>query len=365
MSDMLFTPLHGEHLALGARMAPFAGFSMPIQYAGALKEYEAVRGDGSAGVFDISHMGQIRVTGADALAFLQHATTNDVAALDDGQVQYSALLNEDGGFIDDITTYRLAADAFLLCVNAANRTRDVAHLQALAEGFDVTVADASDATALIALQGDAAEAMLAPLAGADLSRLGYYRFRQLSLNGAPAIVSRTGYTGEDGFEIYLPNEAAVGFWRALLAAGAQPVGLAARDMLRTEMGYALYGHEISAEVTPVEAGLMWIVKPGKGEFIGREAVLARKAEGPRKRLVALELVGRGIPREGYPLLADGREVGCVTSGLFSPMRGQGVALAWAPPDMAETREAFAIGIRGREIPARRTRTPFVRSRVRR
>ncbi len=359
------TPLYDEHLALGARMVPFAGFSMPVQYAdGALKEYETVRGDG-AGLFDISHMGQIRVTGADALAFLQYATTNDVAALADGQVQYSALLNDDGGFIDDITVYRLGACEYYLCVNAANRARDVAHLQRLADGFDACVADESDATTLLALQGAAAERLLQPLTGADLPRLGYYRFVHADLPGADAIISRTGYTGEDGFELYLPNDAAVTVWRALLDAGARPVGLAARDMLRTEMGYALYGHEISAGITPVEARLMWIVKPEKGDFVGREAVLARKEEGPRQRLIALELTDRGIPREGYPVLdASGRRVGEVTSGLFSPMRGQGVALARVSPECAPE-SGLAVEIRGRAVQARLARLPFVRSRVRR
>ncbi len=359
------TPLYQEHVALGARMVPFAGYSMPVQYpTGALKEYEAVRGDESAGLFDISHMGQVRVEGRGALDFLQYVTTNDVARLAQGQVQYSALLDEDGGFIDDITTYKLADDAFWLCVNAANREKDVAHLEHQARRFDATVMDESDHTTLLALQGAAAQAMLAPLADGDPDAIGYYRFAGMRIGDAPCLVSRTGYTGEDGFEIYLSNKAAVAVWRALLERGAQPAGLAARDMLRTEMGYALYGHEISAGVTPVEAGLMWITKLDKGDFIGREAVARRKAEGPRRVLVALELTGRGIPREGYPVLAAGEEIGRVTSGAHSPLRGCGVALAYVSPEAAE-REVFEIGIRGRGVAARRVRLPFVRSRTRR
>ncbi|MDX8402676.1 MAG: glycine cleavage system aminomethyltransferase GcvT [Mariprofundaceae bacterium] len=359
------TPLHAEHVALGARMVPFAGYSMPVQYPdGALKEYGAVRGDASAGLFDISHMGQVRVEGAGALDFLQTVTTNDVARLADGQVQYSALLDEDGGFIDDITTYRLAADAYLLCVNAANREKDVAHLERHAQRFDARVTDESDDTTLLALQGAAAQAILAPLVDGDPDTIGYYRFAGMRICDAPCVVSRTGYTGEDGFEIYLPNKAAITAWRALLERGAQPAGLAARDMLRTEMGYALYGHEISAEVTPVEAGLMWITKLDKGDFIGREAVLRRKAQGPRRVLIGLELRERGIPREGYPVLAGGETVGRVTSGVHSPLRGCGVALAYVSPEAAE-REDFAIGVRNRAIPARRARPPFVRSRTRR
>jgi aminomethyltransferase len=357
------TPLYAEHVALGGKMVPFAGFTMPVQYSeGALKEYHAVR-EGAAGLFDISHMGQVRVSGPEALAFLQHVTTNDVSRLDDGQVQYSALLTEAGTFIDDITTYRLSEDHYYLCINAANRHKDVAHLSTQARGFDVDVADESDVTTLLALQGEQAQAMLQQLTDIDLASIGYYRFAATRLGGAEAMVSRTGYTGEDGFELYLPNAAAVEAWRALLANGAAPIGLAARDMLRTEMGYALYGHEINDAVTPVEAGLMWITRLDKGDFIGREAVAARKAEGRHKALVGLKLMERGIPREHYPVVSGGRIVGEVTSGMFSPLAGAGVALAYVEPALAGEGD-LAVDIRGRPVPAERTRPPFVRSRVR-
>jgi len=357
------TPLFDAHVALGGKMVPFAGFEMPVQYRlGALKEYTAVR-EGEAGIFDITHMGQVRVSGNDALAYLQYLTTNDVSKLVDGQVHYSALLNESGTFIDDITTYKISDNAYYLCINAANRHKDVAHLQAQAAGFDVSVVDESDNTTLLALQGAAAQAALQPLLDTDLESIGYYKFAQLRVNGVDGIVSRTGYTGEDGFEIYIPNAIAVNVWDALLQSGAVPIGLAARDMLRTEMGYALYGHEISDAVTPVEAKLMWITKLDKGDFIGKAAVETRRAEGPRQRLIAIKLVGRGIPREHYPVSVDGVLSGEITSGMHSPMAG-GVALAYVQPGHAESGD-LSVEIRGKQVAAERTTLPFVRSNVRR
>jgi aminomethyltransferase len=271
-------------------------------------------------------------------------------------------LNEAGTFIDDITTYRIADDKYYLCINAANRHKDVEHLLACAPAFDVTVADESDDTTLLALQGAVAQKLLQALCDIDLDGIAYYRFAECKLDGAQAIVSRTGYTGEDGFELYLPNAAATSIWNGLLAAGAVPIGLAARDMLRTEMGYALYGHEISADVTPVEAKLMWITKLDKGEFIGRDAVTARKAQGPARVLIALKLTERGIPREHYPVLVDGVHSGEVTSGMHSPMAG-GLALAYVKPEHACDGE-LAVEIRGKAVAALRTTTPFVRSNVR-
>ena len=358
------TPLFDEHIRLQGKMVPFAGFEMPVQYPlGALKEYQAVR-DGKAGLFDISHMAQVRVTGAEALPFLQFVTTNDVSKLAVGQIHYSSLLNEQGTFIDDITTYKISEAEYYLCINAANRHKDVAHLQEQAANFDVTITDESDDTVLLALQGGEAQALLQPLASTDLETIGYYRFALVKLDGADAIVSRTGYTGEDGFEIYIPNGAAVAIWQKLEQAGAVPIGLAARDMLRTEMGYALYGHEISDQVTPVEAKLMWITKLDKGDFLGRAAVEARKAEGAKQQMVALKLTERGIPREHYKVIAGGKEVGEVTSGMHSPLAGCGVAIAYVEPEYA-TSDSLCIDIRGKAVPAERTTTPFVRSNVRR
>jgi len=358
------TPLFDEHIRLNGKMVPFAGFEMPVQYPlGALKEYQAVR-DGKAGLFDISHMAQVRVTGADALPFLQYVTTNDVSKLAIGQIHYSSLLNEQGSFIDDITTYKISDSEYYLCINAANRHKDVAHLQTHAASFDVVVTDESDDTVLLALQGGEAQKLLQTLATTDLETISYYRFLQLELDGNNAIVSRTGYTGEDGFEIYIPNDSAIAIWQKLEQAGAVPIGLAARDMLRTEMGYALYGHEISDSVTPVEAKLMWITKMDKGNFLGRAAVEQRKAEGAKRSMVALKLTGRGIPREHYKVVADEKIVGEVTSGMHSPLTGCGVAIAYVEPEYAGS-DKLAIDIRGKAVPAERTTTPFVRSNVRR
>jgi len=363
MNDLSKTPIFDEHVNLGGKMVPFAGFEMPVQYKnGALKEYTFVR-EGGAGIFDITHMGQVRVSGSEALPFLQYVTTNDVSKLVEGQVHYSALLNESGTFIDDITTYKISDSEYYLCINAANRLKDVAHLNGEAKAFEVNVSDESDDTTLLALQGAAAQAALQLLVDTDLEKIGYYKFAQLKVAGANAIVSRTGYTGEDGFEIYIPNAIAVDVWKQLLANGAEPIGLAARDMLRTEMGYALYGHEISDQVTPVEAKLMWITKLDKGDFIGKAAVEARRSEGPKQRLIAIKLTCRGIPREHYKVFAGGIETGEITSGMFSPMAG-GVALAYVKPEDAEAGE-LSVEIRGKAVSAERTTLPFVRSNVRR
>jgi len=363
MSDLLKTPLFDAHVKLGGKIVPFAGYELPVQYKqGALKEYTAVR-EGEAGIFDITHMGQVRVQGADALKFLQYVTTNDVSKLVNGQVQYSALLNEQGTFIDDITTYKMDDENYYLCINAANRHKDVAHLQAQAENFDVHIHDDSDDTTLLALQGAKAQSLLQDLVGFDLEDIGYYKFSRGQIASSGGIVSRTGYTGEDGFEIYIPNSIAVEVWNALVEKGAVPIGLAARDMLRTEMGYALYGHEISDAVTPVEAKLMWITKLDKGDFIGKAAVEARKAQGAEKKLIALKLVGRGIPREHYPVFVDGEPSGEITSGMHSPLAGGGVALAYVKPEHV-TDGQLTVEIRGKQIEAERTTTPFVRSNVR-
>ncbi|MDX8411539.1 MAG: glycine cleavage system aminomethyltransferase GcvT [Mariprofundaceae bacterium] len=364
MNDLHKTPLYDAHVALGGKMVPFAGSSMPVQYpAGVLAEYQAVRESG-AGIFDICHMGQVRVSGEQALDLLQYLTSNDVAALADGQVQYSALLNDAGAFIDDITTYRISADAFYLCINAANRQKDVAHLLALSAEFNVDVVDESDDTALLAIQGQTAQSILQALVDIDLESIAYYRFACCRIGGYDAIISRTGYTGEDGFEIYLANGAAGGLWQSMQQAGATPCGLAVRDMLRTEMGYALYGHEISADVTPVEARLMWITKLDKGEFLGRAAVAQRRQAGPEKVLIGLKLAGRGVPREGYAVLAGSSKIGVVTSGAHSPLAGAGVALAYVSPECAD-RNDLAVEIRGKPIAAKRMKLPFIRSNVRR
>lgn len=364
-TDLRTTPLYDRHVALGAKMAPFGGFAMPIQYTGILDEHHAVRQ--RAGLFDVSHMGEFRVTGPDALALAQRLVTNDVSKLDDGRALYAVLCREDGTAVDDLLVYRIAEDDVLLVVNASNIAKDWAHASAVAEaaGLDAELVDQSDDWALLALQGPEAFAVFETATGIDASDIPYYHFRTMETGavfGAErAIVSHTGYTGEKGLELYLAPEAAARAWDALIEAGATPAGLGARDTLRLEAGYCLYGHELDDATTPLDAGLGWVVKPDAGDFVGREALVAQKAEGIAKKLVGLVVEGRGIPRAGYAVLdADGTAIGTVTSGSQSPTLGKGVALGYVPNDPAYTTPGTALGIdvRGRLLPAVVAKPPF-------
>jgi len=364
-SALRTTPLYDRHVALGAKMAPFGGFEMPIQYTGILDEHHAVRQ--RAGLFDVSHMGEFRVTGPDALALAQRLVTNDVSKLDDGRALYAVLCREDGTAVDDLLVYRLAEDDVMLVVNASNIAKDWAHVSAVAEaaGLDAALADESDQWALLALQGPEAFALFETATGIDASDIPYYHFRAMEAGavfGAErAIVSHTGYTGEKGLELYLSPEAAARAWDALVEAGATPAGLGARDTLRLEAGYCLYGHELDDATTPLDAGLGWVVKPDAGDFVGREALVRQKADGIRTKLVGLVVEGRGIPRAGYPIVdADGTEIGTVTSGSQSPTLAKGIALGFVPNDPAYTTVGTALGIdvRGRVLPATVTKPPF-------
>ncbi len=357
---LIKTPLHDVHVALGAKMVPFAGYEMPIQYPGGIRaEHAAVRG--AAGLFDVSHMGEFTVRGPQAEALVQHLTVNDVSRVRPGQAQYSALCNEDGGVLDDLLVYRFA-DRFVLVVNAGNREKDWKWVAGHAAGFDVEISDDSDSVALIALQGPASQAILAHLAEVDLGALGYYRFVEGAVAGAGCVVSRTGYTGEDGFELYLPADSASSVWTALSQAGAPhgltPAGLGARDSLRLEMGYALYGNDLDEDHTALEAGLGWIVKLDAGDFIGRDALAAQKARGVSRRLAAMRLTERGFPRPGYPVVKDGAQVGTVTSGVASPSLGGGIALGYLSVEAARPGTEVGIDIRGRTVAARTQRPPF-------
>ena len=358
------TPLNQIHRDLGARMVDFGGWDMPVQYAGVIEEHLAVRQ--AAGLFDVSHMGEIEVTGADALAYIQHLTVNDAARLVDGQVQYSAFCYPDGGVVDDVTLYRFSATRFMFCVNAANIDKDFAWMQqALADASlpDVTLVNRSAEFAQIALQGPQAENILARLTALPLAELTYYHFCEGEVAGVQMIVSRTGYTGEDGFELYLPAAAAVDLWQKLLAVGnqhgLQPVGLGARDTLRLEKGYALYGHELSAEISPLEAGLAWITKLDKDDFVGKAALVAQKAAGVPRRRAGLVMQERGIPREGYPVFLGADQVGVVTSGTMSPSLKVGIALALVAPDAAAMETELEIAVRNRRMRAKVARLPFV------
>lgn len=366
MTDALrTTPLHDRHLALGAKMAPFGGWDMPIQYAGILDEHHAVRQ--RAGLFDVSHMGEFRLRGPGALALAQRLVTNDVTKLVDGQAQYAVLCDTSGGAVDDLLVYRLADDDVLLVVNAANIEGDWAHVSAVAEaaGLDAELTNESDDWALLALQGPEAFHIFEKATGIDASDIPFYRFRAMEAGavfGAErAIVSHTGYTGEKGLELYLSPEAAGRAWDALLEAGAEPAGLGARDTLRLEAGFCLYGHELDRETTPLEAGLGWVVKPDAADFVGKDALVQQKEAGVPRKLVGLVVEGRGIPRAGYPITnADGEDVGTVTSGSQSPVLGKGIALGYVPNEERYTAPGTELGIRvrNRVLPAVVTKPPF-------
>ena len=351
------TPLHDLHVALGGKMVPFAGYEMPVQYpTGITAEHRAVRE--RCGLFDVSHMGEFWITGPGAVDFVDHVTTNDVRALAVGQVHYSTILNERGTIEDDCLVYRFA-DRIMMVVNASNAAKDFGLIAPHAARFGASIVDASDATALLALQGPEAEQILQPLISTPLGDIAYYHFTEGEVAGHAAIVSRTGYTGEDGFELYLPNASAVPVWRALLATDrVVPAGLGARDTLRLEMGMALYGNDIDDTTTPLEAGLAWLVKLNKGDFVGRDALVAQKARGLERKLVGFTMADRSFPRHGYPVFYDGAPSGEVRSGTMSPTLGTPIGTCYLP--LAGTKEgtAFEIEIRGKRLPATVVKPPF-------
>ncbi len=351
------TPLYDLHRELGAKLIDFGGWEMPVQYQGILEEHRAVRE--RVGLFDVSHMGELSVTGPGALALLQHLTPNDVGKLADGRIHYSAFLTERGTFVDDLLVYRRAADSYLLVVNASNTPKDFAWArERVREG--AAVEDHSERFALIAVQGPLAARLLSRLCEPDPSDLPYYGFRMSRILSEPALVSRTGYTGEDGFEVYLDPQASPAVFRGLLEAGrpegVAPCGLGARDTLRLEAKMALYGNDIDDTVTPWEADLGWIVRMNKGDFLGRDALARQKAEGVPRRLIGFEMVDRGIARHGYPA-RSAQGPGIVTSGTHSPTLGRPIGLALLPSG-ATLGDVFQVDIRGRAAQARIVETPF-------
>ena len=366
-NDVERTVLHRRHVESGARFGPFAGYEMPIQYQGVLAEHRAVRE--RAGMFDVSHMGEVRVRGPRALSLLQGLTPNDVGALVPGRAQYSALLSAQGTFIDDLLVYCLDPQDYLLVVNAASRVRDLELLEAAAArvGDGVKVDDLSAETALIAVQGPEAVGIVAEVVGSEAADLLYYSFLQQESQGR--LVSRTGYTGEDGFEIYVPTGDAEALWDALLEGGRDhglaPAGLGARDTLRLEAGMMLCGQDIDETTTPIEAGLSWIVKWKKGNFVGRDALVRQRRNGCRHRLLGFEALGRGIARRGHRLTVSDRPgcAGPVTSGAFAPTLGRAIGIArvdCGEGGVPAPGSAASVEVRGREIPCRIVKLPFYR-----
>jgi aminomethyltransferase len=358
------TPLYDAHVAAGAKMVPFGGWEMPVQYRGIIEEHRAVRG--AVGLFDISHMGEFEVEGPGALAAVQRLTTNDASTLEVGQVQYSVFCDDRGGIVDDLTVYRLAADRFMLVVNAANIDGDWAWVTTR-PGDDARWRDVSAETALLAVQGPRAEHVVGGLTELDMTPIRYYHFARGRVAGVPAILSRTGYTGEDGFELYVPARDASALWRALLeagrGAGIQPIGLGARDTLRLEMKFALYGNDIDRTTNPLEAGLGWVVKPAKGEFVGRAAIEAVRAAGVARKLVGFEMTDRAVPRHDYPIRAGGGPAGRVTSGSFSPSLERSIGMGYVTTERAAIGAAVEVEIRGQAHPARIVKTPFYPSKA--
>lgn len=357
---LLRTPLYAAHLALGARMVPFAGWEMPVQYSGIIDEHRAVRA--RAGLFDVSHMGEVDLTGPGAGPLIQRLVTNDLSRITVGQAMYTPMCTPEGGIIDDLLVYRMGDDHLMLVFNAGNTAEGLAWVRDHAGG-DVRIADRTAEIALLALQGPLAERILERLTPVSLGTIRYYRFRDgIEVAGQRALVSRTGYTGEDGFEIYVDGARAVQVWNALLEAGEPagllPAGLGARDTLRLEAGYLLHGNDMDKTTTPLEVGLGWTVKFGKGEFIGAQVLERQKREGLSRRLVGFTLRGRAIARHGFPIRRDGAPLGQVTSGSFGPTVEKSIGLGFVPPAHASPGERIAVEIRGQPAEGTVTKLPF-------
>jgi aminomethyltransferase len=362
LNSLKKTPLNARHRALGARMVEFSGWDMPVEYSGIVDEHMAVRT--RAGVFDVSHMGQIEIAGADALKAVQHITSNDASKLADNQIQYSALTTPEGGFVDDVLTYRLAGDHFMLVVNAGNIMKDfhwiAEHVKEV--GGDAVAVNTSSRYALIAIQGPAAKDILQSLTGVDLTSIKYYWFATGEVANVRVTISRTGYTGEDGFEVFAPPNAAERVWDAILqagrSAGAVPAGLGARDTLRLEASMRLYGNDMDETTTVVEADLNWIVGWKKDAFIGSDVLKQQKAQGAPRKLVGFEMVDRAIGRHGYDAYVDGEKAGVVTSGTQTPFLKKAIGMAYLPAHKTAAGTEFDVDVRGRRAKAVVVPMPF-------
>src|SRR6266852_1533102 len=350
------TPLRDVHVKAGAKMVPFGGWDMPVQYTGIIEEHRCVRS--AVGLFDISHMGEFEARGPGALHAVQAITSNDASTLATGQVQYSLLCYPEGGIVDDLTLYRLGDQHYMLTVNASNIDKDRDWVTDHGKG--VYWKDVSAETGLLAVQGPKAEGLVQRLADTDVTRVPYYHFLKGGVAGVPCLISRTGYTGEDGFELYAPAARLEALWHELMDGGKgdgiQPIGLGARDTLRLEMKFALYGNDIDETTNPLEAGLGWVVKPAKGEFIGRAAIEEVRARGVARKLVGFEMVEPSVPRHGYRLLKDGEPMGVVTSGSFGPAVERYIGMGYVAAALAAVGSELEVEIRGKPQPARVVRT---------
>jgi aminomethyltransferase len=361
MTTLKRTPLFEIYKDYGAKTIDFGGWELPVQFSSIKEEHEAVRT--RAGLFDVSHMGEIVVKGKDVLPFLQKMLTNDVSLLNDGGVQYTAMCYEDGGTVDDLLVYRKSEDEFLLVVNAANIEKDFLWLKEHAQG-DVTLENISDETALLALQGPKAEQVLQKLTNIDLGTIKFFKFQdQVEIGSARTLVSRTGYTGEDGFEIYCKAEDAIGLWKAILEAGKEegilPCGLGARDTLRFEATLPLYGQELSKDITPIEAGIGFAVKTNKKEnFIGKDVLKKQKEEGTARKIVGIEMIDKGIPRHGYEVFFGEEKIGEITTGTQSPTLKKNIGLALVKSEFAEIGQELEVQIRQKRLKAIVVKTPF-------
>jgi len=369
MSDktttLIKTPFHSMHLDFGAKMVNFGGWELPLQYTGIVDEHTAVRTN--AGIFDVSHMGQIYVMGKEGTEFLQRVLVSDIAKMGNGQVLYSLLCNESGGIIDDLLVYRFSNTYYMLCVNAANIDKDISWLMEKNTDIRNDIKDFSPTIAMLALQGKNSEVILNGITDIDITKMKYYSFKTGKIREVDTLISRTGYTGEDGFELYFQAEKAEWVWEAIMERGKEfdlkLAGLGARDILRLEMGYPLHGNDLSEERTAIEANLGWTVSFDKGDFIGRDALLKQKEEGTKNKLIGFEMVEKGIPRSHYNLYSGEKKIGEVTSGTQSPVLSKGIGMGYVDPAYGETGTEIEVDIRGKRIKTKIIKTPFCVSKV--
>ena len=364
-SSLKTTPLTAIHKELGGKLVPFAGWQMPIQFQGVIQEHQCVR-DG-VGIFDVSHMGEIEIQGPSAKSLIQKLVTNDIDSMQDNQALYTLMCLEHGGVVDDLLVHRFFEDHYFLCVNASNTDKDYEWILKNAGSCDAKIRNTSLETAQFAVQGKNSEPLLQKLCEISLSEIKYYHFKKTKIHNCESIIARTGYTGEDGFEIYIDADHAEPVFRAILDAGKdfnlQPIGLGARDTLRMEMGYALYGNEINEKSKPLEAGLGWVIKLGKKDFIGRAELEKQKHAGNKRKLVGIRLLGRGVLRPHYQILKNGAPVGELTSGTFSPSLNTGIGLCYVSSEYAEPGTQLDVEIRKLSVPAEVVKPPFLPTRV--